>query len=129
MVIRTPQASGQSCGQAAWTTCFIPWIIRGRWSSREPFLFPADGTRTFLSVCRARQRQRTGVSAPHKHGTTPVERAWNIRLVPRHSLRAIVPLSPFGISFAELLYANPSFFFAGDSSARFGGARTNWVQR
>src|SRR5579885_2555946 len=22
-VIRTPQASGQSCGQAAWTTCFI----------------------------------------------------------------------------------------------------------
>src|ERR1700682_639505 len=24
MVIRTPQASGQSCGQAAWTTRFIP---------------------------------------------------------------------------------------------------------
>src|ERR1700730_1603939 len=28
-VIKTPQASGQSCGQAAWTTCFIASIIRG----------------------------------------------------------------------------------------------------
>src|SRR6266700_6777961 len=42
-VIRTPQASGQSCGQAAWTTCFmIPDYMVSRRAATNAAWQPRD---------------------------------------------------------------------------------------